>query len=152
MPAAYTLKGKVKDAALGTPIPNVLVKIVSAAGPNFGKSDVTGAAVKEILGMPPSTEEEGSTNALWKAPGVVRRSDGVPSPVPDRAACPVTKALPAASRATLLPNPVVRHMEYTKSEPVGSILVRKAEPKREQPGPKAGAVTGNRTLEAAPVT
>ena len=54
MPAAYTLKGKVKDAALGTPIPNALVKIVSAAGPNFGKSDVTNASGKyKITGVLP---------------------------------------------------------------------------------------------------
>jgi hypothetical protein len=41
MPATYTLKGTVTDAATGKPVPNALVKIVAGAGSNFGKSAVT---------------------------------------------------------------------------------------------------------------
>jgi protocatechuate 3,4-dioxygenase beta subunit len=41
---AFTLKGKITDAATGTAVPNALVKIVSGTGTNFGKSAVTNAS------------------------------------------------------------------------------------------------------------
>jgi Carboxypeptidase regulatory-like domain len=47
MPSTYTLKGKVTDAALGTKVPNVTVKIVGADAPaNFGKTAVTDSSGK----------------------------------------------------------------------------------------------------------
>jgi protocatechuate 3,4-dioxygenase beta subunit len=41
---AFTLKGKITDAATGKAVPNALVKIVSGTGTNFGKSAVTNAS------------------------------------------------------------------------------------------------------------
>ena len=49
MPATYTLKGKITDAAMGTPVPNVLVKIVAGTGTNFGKSAVTNASGRYVM-------------------------------------------------------------------------------------------------------
>jgi len=44
MPATFTLKGKITDATLRTPVPNALVKIVAGTGTNFGKSATTNRA------------------------------------------------------------------------------------------------------------
>ncbi|HEX4347729.1 MAG TPA: carboxypeptidase-like regulatory domain-containing protein [Vicinamibacterales bacterium] len=54
--ATYTLSGKVTDAATGGPVQDVLVKIVSASGTNFGKSATTNAAGQySISGLNPGT-------------------------------------------------------------------------------------------------
>jgi hypothetical protein len=54
MPATYSLKGKITDAATGAAVPNALVKIVSGAGSNFGKSAVTNSAGRyKITGVIP---------------------------------------------------------------------------------------------------
>ena len=54
MPATYTLKGKITDSALGTPVPNALVKIVAGTGTNFGKSAITDAKGRyKITGVKP---------------------------------------------------------------------------------------------------
>ena len=47
MPATYTLKGKVKDATMGTPVPNVLVKIVGGTL-NFGNQIFTATVYGQI--------------------------------------------------------------------------------------------------------
>jgi protocatechuate 3,4-dioxygenase beta subunit len=53
MPATFTLKGKVKDATMGTPIPNALVKIVGGTA-NFGKSAITNSSGRyKIIGVKP---------------------------------------------------------------------------------------------------
>jgi len=39
--ATFTIKGKVTDAALGTPVPNAEVRVVAATGTNFGKKTLT---------------------------------------------------------------------------------------------------------------
>ena len=54
MPTTFTLKGKITDAVMGTPVPNTLVKIVAGTGTNFGKSAITNAAGKyKITGVKP---------------------------------------------------------------------------------------------------
>jgi protocatechuate 3,4-dioxygenase beta subunit len=53
MPATFTLKGKVKDATMGTAVPNALVKIVGGTA-NFGKSAITNSAGRyKITGVKP---------------------------------------------------------------------------------------------------
>ena len=44
MPATYTLKGKITDAATGLAVRNALVKIVAGTGTNFGKSAATNSS------------------------------------------------------------------------------------------------------------
>ena len=52
MPTTCTIKGKVKDAALGTPVRNAMVKIVG--GSPFGKTAMTNSAVNyKITGVTP---------------------------------------------------------------------------------------------------
>lgn len=54
--ATFTLKGQVTDALTGRPVQDALVKIVSAAGSNFGKSAVTNASGHyAITGLNPGT-------------------------------------------------------------------------------------------------
>jgi protocatechuate 3,4-dioxygenase beta subunit len=54
MPATYTLKGKITDAATGAAVRNALVKIVAGTGSNFGKSAVTNASGRyKITGVKP---------------------------------------------------------------------------------------------------
>ena len=54
MPATFTVKGKIKDAATGAPIQNALVKIVAGTGSNFGKSAVTNLSGRyKITGVKP---------------------------------------------------------------------------------------------------
>jgi protocatechuate 3,4-dioxygenase beta subunit len=53
MPPTYTLKGKVKDATTGTPVPDALVKIVGGTL-NFGKSAITNSSGRyKITGVKP---------------------------------------------------------------------------------------------------
>lgn len=53
---SFTLSGTVTDAVSHAPIPNVLVKIISAAGSNFGKSAVTnGSGQYSIAGLSAGT-------------------------------------------------------------------------------------------------
>jgi len=49
MPATFTLKGKVTDAALGTAVPDATVKIVGGEGTNFGKTAVTDKQGKYVI-------------------------------------------------------------------------------------------------------
>ena len=52
MPTTCTIKGNVKDAALGTPVRNAMVKIVG--GSSFGKTAMTNAAGNyKITGVAP---------------------------------------------------------------------------------------------------
>lgn len=52
MPTTYTIRGKVKDAARGTPVRNAMVKIVG--GSSFGKTAMTNAAGNyKIRGVAP---------------------------------------------------------------------------------------------------
>jgi hypothetical protein len=54
MPATYTLKGKITDAATGGAVPNALVKIVAGTGSNFGKSALTSSSGRyKITGVTP---------------------------------------------------------------------------------------------------
>jgi hypothetical protein len=54
MAATFTLKGKITDSALATPVPNALVKIVAGTGTNFGKSAVTNATGRyKMTGVKP---------------------------------------------------------------------------------------------------
>lgn len=54
MPATFILKGKITDSALGTPVPNALVKIIAGTGTNFGKSAVTKASGRyKMVGVKP---------------------------------------------------------------------------------------------------
>jgi hypothetical protein len=54
MPATFTVKGKITDAATGTAVPNALVKIVAGTGTNFGKSAVTSSSGRyKITGVIP---------------------------------------------------------------------------------------------------
>ncbi len=41
MAIKHTLKGKVTDTVLGTPVPNAMVKVVGSAGGDFGKTTFT---------------------------------------------------------------------------------------------------------------
>ena len=41
MPTTYTLSGKVRDAKMGTPVPDVEVRVVGGGGTNFGKKTLT---------------------------------------------------------------------------------------------------------------
>ena len=60
----YTLKGKITDAALGTPVPNALVKIVAGSGANFGKSAVTNANGRyKITGVTPERADSSGADA-----------------------------------------------------------------------------------------
>jgi protocatechuate 3,4-dioxygenase beta subunit len=54
MPATYTLKGKITDAATGAAVRNALVKIVAGSGSNFGKSAKTNSSGRyKITGVKP---------------------------------------------------------------------------------------------------
>ena len=54
--STFTLKGQVTDALTGQPVQDALVKVVSAAGSNFGKSAVTNASGHyAIHGLNPGT-------------------------------------------------------------------------------------------------
>ena len=54
--STFTLKGQVTDALTGRPVQDALVKIVSAAGSNFGKSAITNATGHyAITGLNPGT-------------------------------------------------------------------------------------------------
>ena len=54
MPATYTLKGRITDAATGLAVRNALVKIVAGTGTNFGKSAVTNSVGRyTITGVKP---------------------------------------------------------------------------------------------------